>query len=84
MLLGTWASLNVPTLSIADLDLFEDLVNCDTIEIYNLLTLRTSVLEGSGLDNEVVRRIVKWCEGRPLGTASSEEYERVKKEHNMI
>jgi succinate dehydrogenase assembly factor 2 len=81
VLLGTWAHHNVPKLDDKALDEFEALVNTDTIEIYNLLTLRTPIPES--LDNETVRSIVEWCEGQPLGKASVEGYREAKKEAGL-
>jgi succinate dehydrogenase assembly factor 2 len=48
LLLGTWASVNVPGLSAGELDAFEKFVNMETIDIYNVLTLRSGVPEGMG------------------------------------
>lgn len=81
MLLGTWAHNNVGSLSASALDEFEALVNEETIEIYNLLTLRTGIPEH--LDNETVRSIQKWCESHPLGRADPEKYKEVKGEAGL-
>ncbi|KAL3763160.1 hypothetical protein ACHAW5_004663 [Stephanodiscus triporus] len=48
LLLGTWASINVPSLNADELD---ESRNMETIDIYNVLTLRSDVPEdmsGSG------------------------------------
>ena len=45
LLLGTWASENVPNLSSGELDEFEAFVNMYTIDIYNIVTLRTEIPE---------------------------------------
>lgn len=85
-MLGTWASLNVQSLTIDELDQFEDFVNLETIDIYNIITLRTDVPlimkkdDGSG----VVERIQEWARSSPLGKGSPEKYSSVKKEHNLI
>ena len=82
VLLGVWASENVPTLSDVELDQFEEFVNEDTIDIYNLLTLRTDVPE-KFQNNAVVNRIQEWCEGSPLGT-TTEGYKKAKTDFNLI
>lgn len=85
LLLGTWASTFVPTLNINELDDFERFVNMETIDIYNIITLRVEVPEeiktqdGSG----IVERIQEWARGNPLGK-DPVEYSKVKKEHNLI
>mmetsp|Transcript_25401 Transcript_25401/g.47738 ORF Transcript_25401/g.47738 Transcript_25401/m.47738 type:complete len:207 (+) Transcript_25401:34-654(+) len=81
VLLGTWAHQNVPNLSPTQLDEFEALVNEETIDIYNLLTLRTNIPDH--LDNETIRGIQEWCEGHPMGKASVEKYKDVKKEAGL-
>lgn len=86
LLLGTWASKFVPTLTMDDLDEFEHFVNMETIDIYNVITLRMDVPEevktedGSG----VVERIQEWARSSPLGKADPQQYSNVKKEHNLI
>ncbi len=45
LLLGTWASMNVHGLNDDELDQFEEFVNMETIDIYNVLTLRSDVPE---------------------------------------
>ncbi|GMH62579.1 hypothetical protein TL16_g03504, partial [Triparma laevis f. inornata] len=52
VLLGTWAHQNVASLDATQLDEFETLVNEETIDIYNLLTLRTNI--PAHLDNDTI------------------------------
>ncbi|KAK1749299.1 succinate dehydrogenase assembly factor 2 [Skeletonema marinoi] len=86
LLLGTWAAENVSNLSVAELDEFEKFVNLETIDIYNVLTLRTDVPEdmrtagGDGL----VERIAQWAKESPLGKADQEKYVEVKTKNNLI
>jgi len=83
-LLGTWASLNVSSLTIEELDQFENFVNMETIDIYNVITLRSDVPEDMKRDGSgIVERIQEWARSSPLGT-DPEKYSSVKKEHNMI
>ena len=86
LLLGTWAAENVSNLSLAELDEFEKFVNLETIDIYNILTLRTDVpedmrtAEGDGL----VERIAQWAKESPLGKADKDKYVEVKTKNNLI
>ncbi len=86
LLLGTWAAENVSNLSVAELDEFEKFVNLETIDIYNVLTLRTDVPEdmrtasGDGL----VERIAQWAKESPLGKADKDKYVEVKTRNNLI
>lgn len=87
LLLGTWAAENVPGLSVDDLDQFENFVNLETIDIYNVLTLRTDVPEdmcGNGEEKSLVQNIQDWAKESPLGKADRERYVEVKTKHNLI
>ena len=86
LLLGTWASENVPSLNSDELDQFEDFVNMETIDIYNVITLRLDVPEelktpdGSG----IVERIQEWARQSPLGKADPHKYKEVKTNAKLI
>ena len=91
LLLGTWASMHVPQLSVEELDQFEKFVNLETVDIYNVLTLRTDVPEDMKCsDNSVdgtktvVEKIQDWVKQSPLGKADREKYVEVKTNHNLI
>lgn len=86
LLLGTWASMNVPSLNASDLNEFEDFVNMETIDIYNIITLRLEVPDELKRDdgNGVVQRIQSWARDSPLGKADPETYKTVKKDNNLI
>ena len=86
LLLGTWASENVPKMEEGDeLDQFEDFVNMETIDIYNIITLRIDVPDELKRDgNGVVERIQEWARSHPLGRADPEAYKAAKAEHKLI
>jgi len=86
LLLGTWASENVPKMQEGEeLDQFEDFVNMETIDIYNIITLRLDVPDDLKRDgNGVVERIQEWARSHPLGRADPGIYESVKTEHKLI
>jgi succinate dehydrogenase assembly factor 2 len=92
LLLGTWASENVPTMSGAEMDEFEAFVNAETIDIYNIITLRVEVPDrfktgredGDGNSAGVVERIQQWAKNHPLGKADPEAYKKVKAEAKLI
>jgi succinate dehydrogenase assembly factor 2 len=85
LLLGTWASENVPKLQGDELDQFEDFVNMETIDIYNVITLRLDVPEHMKRNGEgVVEKIQAWARSNPLGKACPEVYKAVKTEHKLI
>lgn len=86
LLLGTWASQNVHSLSADELDQFEQFVNLETIDIYNIITLRSDVpgemkREGGA---GVVEKIQEWARASPLGKAEPEKYASVKQDNNLI
>lgn len=82
LLLGTWAAQNVSSLSLAELDEFEKFVNLETIDIYNVLTLRTDIPDE--MRGSVVEKIQAWAKDSPLGKADKERYGEVKKLNNLI
>jgi len=96
LLLGTWASMHVPTLNTAQLNEFENFVNMETIDIYNVLTLRSDVPDemksnssssGSGSSSgnrTIVEQIQDWVKESPLGKADQEKYHEVKTKNNLI
>jgi len=86
LLLGTWASENVPSLSAKELDEFEAFVNAETIDIYNIVTLRLDVPEEwkTPTGNGIVERIQQWAKSNPLGRADPEKYKQVKADAKLI
>jgi succinate dehydrogenase flavin-adding protein (antitoxin of CptAB toxin-antitoxin module) len=85
LLLGTWASENVMKLNREDLDQFEDFVNMETIDIYNIITLRLDVPEELQFGGEgVVERIQEWARQHPLGKADPVKYKSVKAAAKLI
>eukprot|EP00957_Ditylum_brightwellii_P078349 5957614-Ditylum_brightwellii.AAC.1 len=79
LLLGTWAAENVPSLDAEGLDQFEDFVNMETIDIYNILTLRADVpieMKRDEPGGSVVERIQDWVKKSPLGKAEPEIYKK--------
>jgi len=87
LLLGTWASEHVSSLSVGELDQFEAFVNLETIDIYNVLTLRTDVpnhMKSTDGEMTLVEKIQNWAKESPLGKASREKYVEVKTKNNLI
>jgi succinate dehydrogenase assembly factor 2 len=80
LLLGTWANEHVPNLDAKDLDQYEDFVNMETIDIYNIVTLRLDVPENmkTPTGDGVVERIQTWARASPLGKADPEKYKSIK------
>ena len=63
-------------------------MNLETIDIYNVLTLRADVPEDmrSSGDGEMslVERIQMWAKESPLGKADKDKYVEVKTKKNLI
>jgi len=80
LLLGTWASENVPTLTLEELDQYEDFVNYETIDIYNIVTLKVDLPDElkSKDGSHVVERIQQWAKSSPLGKADPAKYKEIK------
>jgi succinate dehydrogenase assembly factor 2 len=89
LLLGTWASQNVMSLKEDELNDFEDFVNSETIDIYNIITLRLDTLpeqwkSGGNMKTNIVERIQEWAKSNPLGRADPEKYKEVKASAKLI
>jgi succinate dehydrogenase flavin-adding protein (antitoxin of CptAB toxin-antitoxin module) len=86
LLLGTWASENVHQLTGDELDQYENFVNMETIDIYNVITLRLDVPEHMKREGGrgVVERIQEWARSNPLGRADPDAYKSIKTEHKLI
>ncbi|CAK4712921.1 hypothetical protein LEN26_007818 [Aphanomyces euteiches] len=68
LLLGRWASENVMSLTPDELKQYEDVLNLETIDIFNLISGKDSVPEE--LNTPVMKRIQAFCRSNPLGKAS--------------
>jgi succinate dehydrogenase assembly factor 2 len=91
LLLGIWASENLNRLTTAELDEYERFVNLETIDIYNIITLRVPVppeLLRQSLSSEgntsLAEQIQEWARNSPLGKADPEKYKEMKDKHQLI
>jgi succinate dehydrogenase assembly factor 2 len=88
LLLGTWASQNVMSLTVDELNEFEEFVNSETIDIYNIITLRLDSLPEQWKKNSnttgIVERIQEWAKSNPLGRADPEKYKEIKASAKLI
>jgi succinate dehydrogenase assembly factor 2 len=86
LLLGTYASEHVHTFVHDELNQFEAFVNLETIDIYNIITLRLDIPEHmkTPTQDSVIERIQKWARGSPLGKADPEKYRAVKSSAKLI
>lgn len=88
LLLGTWASQNVMSLTVDELNEFEEFVNSETIDIYNIITLRLDTLPEQWKKNNnttgIVERIQEWAKSNPLGRADPEKYKEIKASAKLI
>ena len=78
LLLGTFASEQVPLLEGRELDELEAFCNRETIDIYNILTLRVPA------ETEMEKKVQTWAQTNPLGKADPEKYKQVKTDKNLI
>ena len=88
LLLRTWASMNVPSLNLDEVDQFEEFVNLESFDIfiYDIITQRTDVPDFMKRENGegVVEQIQEWARSSPLGEGEPDKYTEVKKDHNSI
>ena len=75
LLLGTFAEHHVWQMNEADLAMYEDIINEETIDIFNFMTEKEEV--PPHLCNHVMSRLQEWCASGPLGN-TPEEYAAAK------
>ena len=80
LLLGTWAVEHVPTLSAAECDEYEDILNCETIDIYNFIAGKDPVPDR--VNTPTMKRLQAYCATSPLGTRP-DEYAAAKADSNL-
>ena len=80
LLLGSWASENVASLSKEECDAYEHILNCETIDIFNFITGKDPV--PPRLDTPVMKRLQDYCASAPLGT-DPEAYASAKADANL-
>ena len=80
LLMGSWASINVPHLTEEELDEYELLLKEETIDIYNYISAKDPL--PPHLQNlNVMKKIQSYALER--GMADPERYEKVKRETNL-
>ncbi|KAE8888070.1 hypothetical protein PF005_g9852 [Phytophthora fragariae] len=77
LLLGRWASQNVMQLSRDELQQYEDILNEETIDIFNYISGKSQV--PARLDTPMMKRLQDFCLTSPLGKASLEGFAQNKK-----
>ncbi|CAI5740872.1 unnamed protein product [Hyaloperonospora brassicae] len=73
LLLGRWASQNVMQLSSEELQQYEDILNEETIDIFNYISGKDPVVPAR-LDTSMMKRLQAYCLSSPLGKASIEAF----------
>jgi succinate dehydrogenase flavin-adding protein (antitoxin of CptAB toxin-antitoxin module) len=86
LLLGTFANENVNQMNIDELNQFEDFINYETIDIYNIMTLRIDIPDHLKTPNKnsIIEKIQQWVKTSPLGKADPEMYKKMKHDANLI
>ena len=80
LLMGSWASMNVPTLTERELDEYEVLLKEETIDIYNYISAKDPL--PPHLQNlSVMKKLQSYALER--GMSDPERYHKVKKDTNL-
>ena len=74
LLLGTWAVDNVDSLTAQECDEYEDILNCETIDIFNFITGKDPIPDW--LDTPTMKRLQDYCDSSPIGTMPLEYAEK--------
>eukprot|EP00511_Aplanochytrium_stocchinoi_P007219 CAMPEP_0204843966 /NCGR_PEP_ID=MMETSP1346-20131115/48284_1 /ASSEMBLY_ACC=CAM_ASM_000771 /TAXON_ID=215587 /ORGANISM="Aplanochytrium stocchinoi, Strain GSBS06" /LENGTH=152 /DNA_ID=CAMNT_0051983191 /DNA_START=720 /DNA_END=1178 /DNA_ORIENTATION=- len=77
LLMGSWAEDNVLSLTEDELQQYENIINLETLDIYNLVTKQMPVPDG--LDGPVLKRLQEYALSSPAGIADPKKYSEIKK-----
>uniref|UniRef100_K3X3N5 Succinate dehydrogenase assembly factor 2, mitochondrial n=1 Tax=Globisporangium ultimum (strain ATCC 200006 / CBS 805.95 / DAOM BR144) TaxID=431595 RepID=K3X3N5_GLOUD len=77
LLLGSWASKNVMSLTAEELQQYEDILNKETIDIFNYISGKDVI--PTDIDTPIMKRIQEYCFSSPLGKASIDGFAKNKK-----
>ncbi|KAJ8600019.1 hypothetical protein CTAYLR_001866 [Chrysophaeum taylorii] len=80
LLLGSFATEHVPGLTPEEVDQYEAILNCETIDIFNFVTAKDPV--PPSLDTPVMAKLQAFCRENPLGIAPN-EYAVAKAKSNL-
>ena len=87
LLLGSWAAENVFSLTEEEMNQYEDLLNQETIDIFNLINKKIDPLPPH-LDTKIMKRLQDYAYGKPFGSSSEdnliETYTKKKEETKLI
>ena len=78
--MGTFAVAHVPTMSAAEMDEYEAILNQETIDIFEYVTAKKA--PPADIDTGMMRNLQDWAAGSPVGT-SPESYAQSKDSANM-
>jgi succinate dehydrogenase assembly factor 2 len=70
LLLGTWAQANVMSLTAAEMDEYEAILNCETIDIFNYISGNTPCPKR--VDTPMMARLRAWALSAPLGNSPTD------------
>jgi len=76
LLLGSWAVDNIMHLSVEECKEFEAILNCETLDIYNMITQQMDIPKV--LQTPMMGRLQEYATTSPAGVASPTMYAKLK------
>ncbi|CAM9632233.1 unnamed protein product, partial [Phaeothamnion confervicola] len=80
LLMGSWAEKHAAALTPAEMDQYEAVLNCETVDLFPLLT--GALPPPPHLDTPVLAQLREWAHGRPLGLGPA-DYARAKADSRL-
>mmetsp|Transcript_11070 Transcript_11070/g.12671 ORF Transcript_11070/g.12671 Transcript_11070/m.12671 type:complete len:189 (-) Transcript_11070:1545-2111(-) len=77
LLMGSWAEDNVMSLSEDELKQYENIINQETLDIFNIVTKQME--PPVGLDGPILQRLQEYALTSPAGVADPKKYSEIKK-----
>jgi len=82
ILLGTFASLNVDKMNDEEMRQYEDILNQETVDIFNFITGKDEIPEE--INTPMMKTLQDWCLTNPVGKASTQGYADAKSKHGLL
>lgn len=76
LLLGSWATDNVMNLTETECVQYENILNCETLDIYNMITAQMPI--PPLLQTPMMKRLQDYAASQPIGAADPTMYARIK------
>ena len=83
ILLGSWAVQNVPTLTTEELDEYELLLECETVDIFSYISKNTGEVPSFLENSKILKKIQSYAVGITSDMSTPDSYASIKRRSNL-